>query len=180
MSKRKVALTLICEDTQQECFVRRFLNGMGWGKRQLRIEKSPSGRGSGEQWVREKYAAELANYRKSHVQYAILTIVDGDVHGVSYRTNQFDNKCIEKEIPVRNNLETVAIIVPTRNIETWIKYLEGEKVDETTIYPKLNNESDCKPAVDRLLNFYKGIGLPKDAPQSLNAARNEFRSRIRR
>jgi len=172
-------LTLICEDSQQECFARRFLYGMGWSKLQIRIVKSPTGRGSGEQWVREKYAKELANYRKSHVRYAFLAIVDGDTHKVLGRVTQFNHKCLEMGIPVRYDSESAAIIVPTRNIETWIKYLDGDQVDETASYPKLRYESECKPAVDKLLDYCKGSGLPGDAPHSLHAACDEFRLRIR-
>ncbi len=178
MSKRKVTLAIICEDTQQECFARKFLYGMGWNKRQLRVVKSPSGRGSGEQWVRETYVNELVSYRRSHVNYAFMAIVDGDTCGVQGRILQFDNKCIELEYPVRKAEDQVAIIVPTRNIETWIKFLEGNPVDETSSYHKLRYESKCKPAVDRLLDYCKGQGLPLEAPNSLQAACVEFRTRI--
>lgn len=179
MSKRKVTLAIICEDTQQECFARKFLYGIGWNKRQLRVVKSPSGRGSGEQWVRETYVNELVSYRRSHVNYAFMAIVDGDTCGVQGRILQFDNKCIELEYPVRKAEDQVAIIVPTRNIETWIKFLEGNPVDETSSYHKLRYESECKPAVDRLLELCKTTGLPADAPSSLVAACDEFRTRIK-
>ncbi|MDD2260873.1 MAG: hypothetical protein PHW20_01270 [Clostridia bacterium] len=180
MSKRKATLAIICEDTQQECFARKFLYRMGWNNRQLRVVKNPSGRGSGEQWVREKYAQELANYRRSHVNYAFMAIVDGDNHGVRGRIKQFDNKCIELEFPVRDPKDQVAIIVPTRNIETWISYLEGKQVDETSSYPKLHFESDCQAAVDTLLRYCKRSGLPSEAPGSLQAACAEFITRIQR
>jgi len=178
MSKRKATLAIICEDTQQECFARRFLYGMGWNHRQLRVVKSPSGRGSGDKWVKEKYARELSNYRQSHVKYAFLTIVDGDTFGVQGRIQQFDNKCIELEIPVRTPSDKAAMIVPTRNIETWIRFLEGNRVDEISSYPKLRFESDCQAAVDTLLSYCKGSGLPLEAPDSLNSACVEFRTRI--
>ena len=151
---------------------------MGWGNRQLRIEKSPAGRGSGEQWVREKYAGELKNYSKKTVKYAIVTIVDGDNIGVQGRIQEFDNECSEQGVPVRSAADEVAIIVPTRNIETWISYLKGEDVDEDSIYSKLRYESECQPAVDELLKMCKASGLPDDAPSSLKAACQEFRQRI--
>lgn len=55
MSIRRVRIVLLCEDSQQEAFTRRFLEGMGWDTRELRIEKSPSAKGSAEQWVREGF-----------------------------------------------------------------------------------------------------------------------------
>lgn len=145
----------------------------------MRIVKSPSGRGSGEQWVREMYAKELKNYHRGHINYAFLAIVDGDKHGVQGRIQQFDNRCRELEIPNREPDDKAAIIVPTRNIETWIRYLEGNIVDETSSYPKLRFASECKTAVNRLLEYCKDAGLPNDAPNSLQMACSEFRSRVR-
>lgn len=151
---------------------------MGWGNRQLRIEKSPAGRGSGEQWVREQFVKELRNYSRRTVQYTVAAIVDGDTIGTIERIQQFDNECTEQGVPVRSAADEVAIIVPTRNIETWISYLKGEDVDEDSIYSKLRYESECQPAVDELLKMCKASGLPDDAPSSLKAACQEFRQRI--
>jgi hypothetical protein len=53
MSIRRVKIVLLCEDSQHEAFARRFLGGMGWNTREIRVEKSPSAGGSAEQWVRE-------------------------------------------------------------------------------------------------------------------------------
>jgi len=64
MSSRRVKIVLLCEDSQQEAFTRRFLAGMGWNTRELRVEKSPSAKGSAEQWVREKFPSEIKVYRQ--------------------------------------------------------------------------------------------------------------------
>jgi hypothetical protein len=54
-----VKITLLCEDSQHGAFVRRFLKGMGWNTREIRVEKSPAATGSAEQWVREMFPKEL-------------------------------------------------------------------------------------------------------------------------
>jgi len=59
MSSRRVQIVLLCEDSQHEAFVRRFLVGMGWETRGMRVEKSPSAGGSAEQWVRIRFPKEL-------------------------------------------------------------------------------------------------------------------------
>ena len=178
MSKRKVSLVICCEDKQQECFARRFLKGLGWDYRQLFFRINSAGKGSGEQWVREKFAKELNIYHTKQWTYAIIAIIDGDTKGVEGRITQFNNICREKRVPVRSNNDAVAIIVPTRNIETWIHYLNGETVDEETVYPKLKFESECQSAVDNLVTMCKGNGLSQDAPPSLHSACEEYRSRI--
>ncbi|HQM17646.1 MAG TPA: hypothetical protein PL116_07445 [Candidatus Cloacimonas sp.] len=178
MSKRKVSLVICCEDKQQECFARRFLKGVSWDYRQLFFRMSPDSKGSGEQWVREKFAKELNIYHTKQWTYAIIAIIDGDTKGVEGRITQFNNICREKRVPVRSNNDAVAIIVPTRNIETWIHYLNGETVDEETVYPKLKCESECQPAVENLVTMCKGNGISQDAPPSLHSACDEYRSRI--
>ncbi len=178
MSSRKAKLVIICEDAQQGYFARRFFYSMRWGKSQVRIEFRPSGSGSGEQWVREVYAEELKSYRKSHVNRALVAIVDGDMLGVRGRMQQFERRCEEARIQPRHEKERVAIIVPTRNIETWIEYLKGNPVDETTRYPKLQYESECQPSVDRLVEYCRSTGLPEDAPESLHMACKEYRDRL--
>jgi hypothetical protein len=59
MSRRKVQLIILCEDRQHAACVRRFLETSGWEKRQIEVILNPKGRGSGEQWVRERYACEV-------------------------------------------------------------------------------------------------------------------------
>jgi len=185
MSMRRVKIVLLCEDSQHEAFTRRFLVGMGWNKRELRVEKNPSARVSGEQWVREKFVKELEAYRsrKSRAASALIAIIDADTTGLKGprdRINELEKACAVKGIPFRTRDEAVAIAVPKRNIETWIHYLNGESVDEEkTVYTKLAAERDCKPAVDKLLALCKSTGLEQDAPSALAAACNEYQIRIK-
>ena len=65
--------------------------------------------------------------------------------------------------------EKIAVFVPRRNIETWIKYLGGEQVSETARYPKLPQARDCYPAVDRFLEIAR-TRVPSDCPDSLRRA----------
>ncbi len=179
MSNKRAKIVVICEDAQQGYFARWFLYGMKWKRSQVRIECGPSGIGSGEQWVREVYAEELKNLRSSHVNRALVAIVDGDTLGVQGRLHQFDRRCEELQIKPRQKKEKVAIIVPTRSIETWIEFLKGNPVDETTTYPKLQYESECQPSVDRLVEYCTSAGLPEDAPESLRLACDEYRERVK-
>ncbi|MEN6445711.1 MAG: hypothetical protein ABFC98_06645 [Candidatus Cloacimonas sp.] len=178
MNKREVSFVICCEDKQQECFARRFLKGLGFEPRQLFFKINPAGKGSGEQWVREKFIEELKIYYTKQRIYALIAIIDGDTKGVEERITQFNNICKEYRVQVRSNNDAIAIIVPTRNIETWIHYLNGEIVDEETVYPKLKCESDCQIAVKNLVTMCKSNGLSQDAPPSLHSACEEYRSRI--
>lgn len=180
MSARRVRIVLLCEDSQQEAFTRRFLEGMGWNKREIYVEKSPSASGSAEQWVRERFPAELRVYRwrRPRAASALIAMTDADRENVQDRIQEFERECISMQMPFRAPDEAVAIAVPKRNIETWIHYLNGNLVNEEDRYPKLVRERGCKDAVNSLLQMCRQTGLRSDAPPSLAAACDEYNDRI--
>ena len=53
---RNVNVVILCEDRQHEAFARRFLALAGRSVRVQRVEVSPKGRGSGEHFVRKRFA----------------------------------------------------------------------------------------------------------------------------
>lgn len=181
MSIRRVKIVLLCEDSQHEAFTRRFLKGMGWNTRELRVEKSPSATGSAEQWVRETFPTELKVYRqrRQRAASALIAMIDADLKSIQDRINEFEDACNSQQIPFRAVDEAVGIAVPRRNIETWIHYLDGELVNEQDSYPKLDRERGCKAAVDNLVQLCKSSGLTPDAPPALAAACDEYNIRIK-
>ncbi|MEM5786258.1 MAG: hypothetical protein AAGU11_02995 [Syntrophobacteraceae bacterium] len=147
----------------------------------MRIEKSPSAVKSAEQWVRHRFPIELRVYRQRRLRAAsaLVAITDADTKEVLDRINELKNQCESMQIPFRASDEAVALVVPKRNIETWIHYLNGEQVNEKDAYPKLDQERGCKPAVNNLVGQCKSTGIKSDAPPALAAACEEY-SRIRR
>ena len=172
MSSRRVKVVLLCEDTQHEAFARRFLKGMGWETREMRVEKGRKGLGSGEHWVRSQFPKELVAYRNrtTRAATALIAMIDADTGSVQDHINEMGDACAAGGVAFRAPGEAVAIAAPKRNIETWIHYLRGETVDEMTRYPKLPNPSECGDAVDALLEQCQGGGLKPGAPDSLALA----------
>lgn len=183
MSKRRVEIVVLCEDSQHEAFIRRFLKGMGWNTRVIRVEKSPSALGSAEQWVREEFPHELMAYRqrRQRAASALIAMIDADNKTVQDRIDEFEEACNSQQIAFRAHEEAVAIAIPKRNIETWIHYLDGNTVDENRSkpYSRLERARDCKPAANMLVQLCKTTGLPTDAPQALLTACDEYNARIR-
>ena len=169
-------IVVLCEDTQHETFVRRFLGAMGWGTRRLRVEKAPGGRGSAEQFVRARFPKELAEHRRRpHVTQALIVMVDGDNRGVTERQAELIDACRECGIETRQPDEGVLLLVPTWNVETWIAYLGGETVDEMRPdYPRLTRPRQCQRQVDALAAMCRGDWLRVPAPPSLEAACTEY------
>jgi hypothetical protein len=97
---------------------------------------------------------------------------------VQDRIKEFEDRCKSMQIAFRSNDEAVAIVVPKRNIETWIHYLDGKSVNEIDKFPKLDREHGCKLAVDYLVRLCKTTGIKPDAPPALAEACKEY-NRIR-
>ena len=181
MSTRRVKIVLLCEDSQHEAFIRRFLKGMGYNTRELRVEKSPSGRGAADHYVRNTFPKELKAYRdRSHrAASALIAMIDADGNEVQGRISELKQECQSEGVLFRGPDEAVAIAVPKRNIETWIHHLNGEQVNETDRYSKLGIERGCKPAVRKLLQLCRSTGLKEGAPPALVTACDEYNTRIR-
>jgi hypothetical protein len=181
MSMRRVMIVLLCEDSQHESFVTRFLKTMGWNTRQMRVEKAPFARGSAEQWVRMRFAKEIqtCRIRRAKASTILIAMIDGDRKKPVERIRELSDECVRNNILFRDNHEPVAIAVPCRNIETWIRYLDGEQINEDEVYPKFDQERTCRDAVTRLAGLCRAERLPNDAPPALTLACDEYNQRLK-
>jgi hypothetical protein len=106
-------------------------------------------------------------------------ILDGDNRGVVGRHDELANACQAQGVKPREKDEQVAIVVPTWNIETWLAYLSGAEVNEKkSDYPRLDRPRDCQQHVDRLHEMCQKKALRRPAPASLEAACEEYRTRM--
>jgi hypothetical protein len=178
---RNVNVVILCEDPQHAAFAQRFLKCVGRGMRVLRVEISPQGRGSGEQYVRERFARELAFFRerKHRVEQALIVIIDADLRTLADRIEQFKQAAIAGGQKPRSDDERVAYFIPARNIETWLAYLDGQNVNEKDSYPRLEHARECQRHVNILHDICKQGMLRQPSPPSLEAACKEYRTRLR-
>ena len=84
-------------------------------------------------------------------------------------------ECKQQEIPPREDTDPVVVVVPRRNIETWLAYLGGTSVNEVTVYPRLRRERDCDAHANRLYDMCRDERLAEPAPPSLREACDEYR-----
>ena len=106
-----------------------------------------------------------------------MAMIDGDRHDLEERHKQMDEACAQAGIAPRAPSDNVAVLVPRRNIETWFAYLDGEEVDETTEYPKLGSQKECRRHVDALWEMCtKDQKLRPPSPPSLEAACEEYKN----
>jgi hypothetical protein len=167
---RRVTWVLLCEDEQHYAFARRFLKLMT----RPEMRECRKVLGPGHSGVSKRLAEEIRVIRAQGARAGLLVILDADGHSSEERRRDALRRCTEEERP--RSSDPVAILLPARNIETWIAWLEGQSVDSVTKYPKLERERDCQAAVERLKGHCdSGLALPAGCPPSLIEACTEFR-----
>lgn len=174
---RRARIVLLCEDKQQEVFVRRFLKPRT--NHPIRVVSAPPGEGSGEQFVREQYPRELRALRAATVNAVLVVMIDGDATGLTGRKRQLRESCAQFGIPPRRDGDRVVVLIPQRSIETWLAYLDGTTVDETTGYRRLERPRDCKRHVLALSEMCRHGELRAPAPPTLTAACEAYRDVFR-
>lgn len=129
-------IVLLVEDSRQENLLRRYLQERGHDNRNIRVQRVRGGRGSGEQFVREKYASEVRAIRSqvSRTKACLFAMIDADSGSVDDRKRQFERALRDAEEPVRGPSEPILNLIPKRNVETWILCLCSEVVNESSDY----------------------------------------------
>ena len=169
-----VRITLLCEDSQTDTFVRRFLRRRKFRGRDIRTLPLLHGTGSGEQWVRQRYPVELRAIRAVQNAYLIV-VTDADIGSTQARRAQLEAECEREGIWRRREDDRVLVIVPRRNIETWLAYLDGSDVDESERYPRLRRVGDCAAHAETLYRMcHETQRLREPAPPSLREACDEY------
>jgi hypothetical protein len=109
---------------------------MGYETHHIRVEPLPGGRGSGEQWVRERYAMAVKAHRQrsARAKTALIVAIDADTGDVGRCLRQLREALEHAELPPRAAGEVIVHLIPKRNVETWVLCLTGRTVDEDTDY----------------------------------------------
>lgn len=118
---RYTKVVILCEDRQQEVFARHFLVNCGINQRRIRVKHSPTGRGSAEQHVRQRYPVEVREYRRRRNQLYIglVVVIDADTRSVADRFNELENELIRISPPGRQPDERIGIFVPKQQFPLW-------------------------------------------------------------
>jgi hypothetical protein len=165
-------IIILVEDQRHEMLVRRYLRKCSIEPHQMTIVPSPSGKGSAEHWVRTRFAKEVSAYRhrSTRAGTALIVAIDADAYTVDQRLARLAQTLNETGGKPLLREEAVALLVPKRNIETWILALNEYTVDETTDYkPSSNDWSELIPKASNTLYVWtrSNAVLPNDCIDSL-------------
>jgi hypothetical protein len=193
---------VLCEDLQASVFIGRALKASGATKYQVRQVRYPDrafqqsgGKGprrvdgdmvypTGSDHVLKRFHTELQELRRGRVpgkMTALVVHIDVDNatpqgSSVADRRNALIAACAAAEVDPPTPSDPVAFLIARRNIETWIRCLDGAQVDEHTDYPKLSGrEAEAEDAAESFAQHAAAGTTPKNATDSLARGLDEMR-----
>jgi hypothetical protein len=172
-------IILLVEGSRDEQLVRKYLKRLNYEPHEIRTRKSPSGAGSGEQWVREQFAIECEARRRLHVETKLIVVIDADTSTVQRRLGQLDQALREAGVrPIPHDTREILRLVPKRNVETWILCLNNEEVDEESNYKRSRVDwtASIRTAADQLFEWTRrNARVPPACVESLATGIQELR-----
>ena len=140
MPERIANKIILVEDVMQQNLVRRYLERCGHTPpfRLVALPARGPG-GSGEKYVRDQYPLQVQACRSSLGRRAtalLVVIVDADMETTQRRATQLGNALQGAGMHARGKDEPIVVLIPKRHVETWIRALLGNQVDEVTDYTR--------------------------------------------
>lgn len=176
---RAAMVFILGEDSKkrQQNLIRKYLKKRGFTDGQIRDLPCPAGETPGINFVLSRYASEVHDLRVATYSRGLVVAIDADEETVVIRKVQLDEKLTDFGEPARGEQEAIAIVVPMRNVETWIWYLDGNAVNESTDYKRsfVRDNYNLAAAKGAFADFIVSGQAPfDDCPPSLEDARIEL------
>lgn len=128
-------IELLCEDRRTERFVTRLCQR--YGIKVQHVHPAPSGKGSGEAWVRKQLAGHVKKLRSKNYQanLGLWVVVDADKAGLHGRRRELHDELTAHGVDAASVADRLAILIPAWCIETWLASLNGiEGLTEESSY----------------------------------------------
>jgi hypothetical protein len=179
MAARKSTIVL-CEDEAHWLFIYRWLRSRGVHPNEIRCVPLPAGKGAATRYVLSRYPDEVREYRSRANQVAerrLIVAIDADTSTVPERLASLAAALEGEELPARANLDRICLLVPKRNVETWIHFLHQQPVNETddcsAFYVGDARAPACKVAGAAFGAWLRADEPAQGSPPSIVAARQE-------
>jgi hypothetical protein len=121
--------------------------------------------------VRKNYALEVREHRNrvKKMKTGLVVAIDADNRTVDQRNKELASELKSNGDTQRNPGEAIVHVIPKRNVETWIRCLTGEEVNEVDDYKGDRGlDGRIKPAAEALYDWSRpNYALPASCPDSL-------------
>ena len=162
-------VVVLCEDLRHYHFVRGFLTAKGLSPHKITPRLAPPGTGSAEDYVRQNFPAELQAHRSAHGNVILIVCIDQDKPGIN-STQELGEECANQQIPTPTTQDNLLILVPNRNIETWLYLIQtNQSIDEKQNYKlRIKNPKPGKLGT-KLATQCHQLNLPPSLQTAKNA-----------
>lgn len=143
-------IDVLAEDNSLVSFCLKIVMKLGiqTNRKKIFVEPVPR-KDAGFTWVHRKYPQLIKRHRARATSTSVAFVVgiDSDKKTFAERASEFDKKLEVQGMPKRQDDEQIVLVIPKRNIETWVKYFTGpvddrKNVDEDTDYKKVFKKPD--------------------------------------
>ena len=172
---------ILAEDPEQQNLVRRYLERCGH-KAPFRLVALPpkASGGSGEKYVRDQYPTQVRACRSSLGRKAaalLIVIVDADAETTARRATQLAVALRDTGQERRTDDEPIVVLIPKRHVETWIRALLDDVVNEHNDYKSPQpTGKEIRKATETLYAWTRRNAVARpDFPPSLRASKTEWR-----
>ncbi len=146
-----------------------------------RVRKLPTSDGQGDatKYVLDRVATEARALRRGPTSARLVVCIDADTKTAKDRCSDLDSRLKSAGCDDDRSRESIAYVVPQRNIETWQHFASCEAVDENTNYKSGRRSQWKSEDLRRVGALLAKDPIPKENPPgSLSTARSELRRRI--
>lgn len=176
MSK-SASVFVLAEDKRQQDLIYSYFRARGFAPRQIRLIAAPVGETQNVGYVLKRYVVEVELLRRLSYTRGLVVAIDADDFSVEERKTQLNETLAATGKALRVDNEAIAVVVPRRNVETWLWHLDGNAVDETTNYKgsPVRDSHDTTNARRRFADYIVSGQEPfPNCPPSLQNARIEL------
>ncbi len=184
MSDRVSQTIILCEDEEHERLTRAYLKRCDLTTRSPYVKPLVASReqqGGNDAWVLNRFPKELhaCRQRQKHkAKTLLIVLIDADNYSVEDRRRQLFERAKSAGLEQCTENDPVALLIPKRHIETWIRALLGENVTEEQDCKKWHSPTrdEIRQAVEKLYEWSRLNAIPSSTCcPSLAAALAEWR-----
>ncbi len=180
-------ISILCEDIAQYDFIYAYIGLLGVKDKRKVTRLDARNNAS----VLKHYPSAVKSHRqRCQENVALIVMIDADEKTIQERLRDFDEKLdigkYKLNQPTRFDSESIVLLVPIRNIESWFHYIvtnttdvevvkdsDGRITDYKSLYPDSKKKVVTEYA-EKLKNEICINGLPENAPSSLHHACTEL------
>ncbi len=172
----KYRYVVLCEDAQMKSFVVSFLRCNKIDPRRIIVRNYPCGEGCGEAFVRKEYLREVKLLRTmNYIRSVLVVCTDADSKTVDQRMSTLDDEISVEIKRWKREDEPIILFIPKRQIETWIRFLNGETVDEEMRFIHSGKPVSCKKEAEQFALFCQSeLEIDTGNISSLSIAKEEY------